>query len=117
MVDAGSGAAAVAQAAVVPAFVWGKGELISIGFGIIFILAGSAINRKGLDVERLTTFMSNGIAFGPLVMIAVDPANQWWQLASIDLFKVAMSEARVTMWWAAVMASFYMLRTLLPKKP
>ena len=60
----------------------------------------------------MSNYLSNGIAFGPLIMIVLDPFNKQLDLLAVDLFQIAMLEARVTLWWGAALASLTILVTL-----
>jgi hypothetical protein len=106
-----AGAALTTQAASLPSALtqWGKGELVSVLFGIAFMAFGCGRHRKWLNQEKAIGFLSNGIAFGPLIMIVLDPINKQFNLLPIDLFQVAMLEARVTLWWGAALASLNIL--------
>jgi len=91
---------------------WGKGELVSILFGIAFMAVGSVLHRRLLNQGLAIGFLSNGIAFGPLIMIVLDPFSKQLDLLAVDLFQIAMLEARVTLWWGAALASLTIMVTL-----
>jgi hypothetical protein len=111
MPDIMAGAALTTQAAALPSALtqWGNGELVSVLFGLAFMAFGCGRHRKGLNQEKAIGFLSNGIAFGPLIMIVLDPINKQFSLLPIDLFQVAMLEARVTLWWGSALASLNIL--------
>lgn len=73
---------------------------------------GSALHRRLLNQGRAISFLSNGIAFGPLIMIVLDPFNKQLGLLPVDLLQIAMLEARVTLWWGAALASLTILVSL-----
>jgi len=45
-------------------------------------------------------------------MIVLDPFSKQLDLLAVDLFQIAMLEARVTLWWGAALASLTIMVTL-----
>jgi hypothetical protein len=54
---------------------------------------------------------------GPLLMIVLDPLNKYIGAVDMDLLQAAISEARLTLWWAALVAAVNMVLTLFPSAP
>ncbi|UEM21707.1 hypothetical protein JL100_002740 [Skermanella mucosa] len=93
---------------------WGKGELISLLFGVSFVFFGLLLHRKVLSRDKVFGLAANGLTLGPLVMIVFDPLNKYLMLVDLDLLQIAVTEARLTLWWAALVAAVNMLLTLFP---
>jgi hypothetical protein len=91
---------------------WGRGDLISVGLAAIFVAAGLWLHRRSLTEAKVSGFFANGLTFGPLLMIAIDPINKVLGIVPIDLLRTVVFEARLTLWWAAVVAGLRVMRTL-----
>lgn len=96
---------------------WGNGELISLVFGVIFVFVGMLLHRKELSRDRVFGLAANGLTMGPLLMIVLDPLNKYIGVVDMDLLQAAISEARLTLWWAALVAAVNMVLTLFPSAP
>jgi hypothetical protein len=93
---------------------WGNGELISLVFGVIFVFVGMLLHRRELSRDKVFGLAANGLTMGPLLMIVLDPLNKYIGVVDMDLLQAAISEARLTLWWAALVAAVNMVLTLLP---
>ena len=96
---------------------WENGELISLVFGVIFVFVGMLLHRKELSRDKVFGLAANGLTMGPLLMIVLDPLNKYIGAVDMDLLQAAISEARLTLWWAALVAAVNMVLTLFPSTP
>jgi hypothetical protein len=90
---------------------WGTGDLISIAIGIIVLLTGLLVAKKNRNVQAATVLLATGISLGPLLLIIADPLGQ--ELGyNTRLLSIVLTEGRATLWWAAAVATLYLLRDI-----
>ncbi len=91
---------------------WGAGVLISICLGLIVLIVGLAIAEKNRNVQSATVLLATGISLGPLLLIIFDPLGQELGFQT-RLLSIVLSEGRATLWWAACVASLYLVRDII----
>jgi hypothetical protein len=91
---------------------WGEGDLISIAIGILVLVLGLIFVAKHRTVQAATVLLATGISLGPLLLIVLDPLAQ--ELGySTRLLAIVLAEGRATLWWAASVASLYLIRDII----
>ena len=87
---------------------WGIGDLISIAIGVVVLVLGVIFVKRHRTVQAATILLATGILLGPLFLILLDPLGQ--ELGySTRLLSIVLSEGRATLWWAAAVASLYLI--------
>jgi hypothetical protein len=91
---------------------WGTGDLISIAIGVIVLASGLIVAEKNRNVQSATILLATGISLGPLLLIIFDPVGQ--ELGySTRLLSIVLNEGRTTLWWAACVATLYLVRDII----
>jgi hypothetical protein len=91
---------------------WGEGDLISILIGLIVLIFGLMVAEKNRNVQSATVLLATGISLGPLLLIILDPLGQELGYRT-RLLTIVLSEGRATLWWAACVASLYLVQDIL----
>jgi hypothetical protein len=90
---------------------WATGDLISIAVGLIVLLFGLCTNPRHRSVQAATVLLATGISLGPLILIIFDPFAQTIGYTP-RLLTIVLDEGRATLWWAAVVATLYLVRDI-----
>jgi hypothetical protein len=91
---------------------WGTGDLISIAVRITVLVVFLLINKKHRSVQGATVLLATGISLSPLGLIIFDPLAQAAGFQD-RLLDIVLNEGRATLWWAAAVASLYLVRDIL----
>ena len=91
---------------------WGAGDLFSIATGIIVLVLCLCLKPRHRTVPAASVALASGLSLGPLPLIILDPIAQAAGLSG-SLLEIVLSQGRVTLRWAAVVASLYVSRDLL----
>lgn len=89
---------------------WGSVDLFSITLGVGIVIFFLLINKKHRDTQKIIVLLASGISLGPLLLILLDPLAQFLSYGS--LLAPVLAEGRATLWWAAAVATLYVLRDL-----
>ncbi|MCB8880954.1 hypothetical protein ACELLULO517_11975 [Acidisoma cellulosilytica] len=89
---------------------WGIVDLLSIGIGVLVLMVFLATRKKCRTMQGVTALLASGISLGPLLLILADPFAQL--LGFRGLLEAALAQGRVTLWWAAAVATLYVVRGL-----
>jgi hypothetical protein len=79
--------------------------------GVLVLLSGLALTPKHRTVQAATVLLATGISLGPLLMIIIDPLAQAFGFQP-RLLGLVLAEGRATLWWAAAVASLYLVRDI-----
>jgi hypothetical protein len=89
---------------------WGVGDLFSIGVGLLVLGVCLGFVPRHRNVRSVSAVLASGMSLGPLLLIILDPLAE---LLGVGLLKIVLEQSRATLWWAAVVASLYVVRDLL----
>ena len=95
--------------------IYGVGDEVSIAVGIIFTTLGLLLNPANRSAERIIVLLASGLSFGALLLIIVSPFAQLISKlvhVGVNLLEVAINEGKLSLWWAAVVASLYLVRDI-----
>jgi hypothetical protein len=90
---------------------WGAGDLFSIATGLFVLTLCLCLRPAHRTIPAASVALANGLSLGPLLLIILDPIAQVTGLSG-SLLEIVLSQGRVTLWWAAVVASLYVSRDL-----
>jgi hypothetical protein len=90
---------------------WGIVDLISIGFGVVVLAVFLAARKKHRTAQGVAALLASGISLGPLFLILADPFAQL--LGFRGLLGAVLAEGRVTLWWAAAVATLHVVRDVM----
>jgi hypothetical protein len=91
---------------------WGAGDLISIATGIVVLVLGLVFVERRRNFQSAAVLLGTGISLGPLLLIVFDPVAQIFGYGT-SLLSIVLNEGRTTLWWAAFVASLYLVRDIL----
>jgi hypothetical protein len=78
---------------------------------VVVLILGLSIAPKHRTIQAATVLLATGISLGPLVLIIFDPIAQELGYGT-RLLSIVLSEGRATLWWAAAVASLYLVRDI-----
>ena len=88
---------------------WGRGDFYTLATGLPLGFVACYVHRRALRArgaecqEMLLSILSNALSLPPLVMILLDPFVR--RVSGFDLFGVVVSEARLGLWFACLLAT------------
>lgn len=101
-----------------PGLNYGTGDEISIIVSVIFTAAGVYLNPANRTASRLIVLLASGLSIGALLLIVVSPFSQLLLKLTgirVNLYEIAVEEGKLSLWWASVVASLYLIRDIFIK--
>src|ERR1700738_4424789 len=97
---------------------WGTGDTVSAAGGVIYLVLGLWRIPARRTFEGFVVLLATGVSLAPLMMILIDPLVQ--KVSSgifgvshpVHLIEIVVTEARITLWWAAAVAAAYLVKDL-----
>jgi hypothetical protein len=85
---------------------------------VIYLPLGLWLVPARRNAEGARILVATGISLGPLLMILIDPfvhlagLHGIQLLSGVHLLNIVIAEDRATLWWAALVATIYLLKEL-----
>lgn len=110
--------AAVGHVASIPVnLAWSKGDTLSILVGFTIACIVSMLRKKARTRDRFLLNFATGTAIGPLFLILLAPLNQFFGAGLPDTFEIVITDARITLYWAALYSFVYLIGGALDDNP
>jgi hypothetical protein len=93
---------------------WGFADTASAACGVLYLFFGLWLIPSRRNFDGVVVLLATGVSLAPLLMILIDPLFQ--KLSAhffghpIYLLQIVVTEARITLWWAAFVAAAYLVK-------
>ena len=95
---------------------WGIADTVSAAGGVIYLFLGLWLIPARRTFDGFVVLLATGVSLAPLIMILIDPLFQ--KLSTrffgfehpVYLLQIVVTEARITLWWAAFVAAAYLVK-------
>lgn len=103
---------------------WAKADIFSIAVAVVVSVFFLATRPKHRSAQGFVTLLGTGLSLGPLLLILLDPAVQYFGLGSYSwaaflglhsgdsLLELVIKEGRTILWWGSFVALIYVVKDL-----